>query len=342
MDDLFTPSAKKRAANIVKSSVPILIYLFAIAFTFISGGFASLSVAKQNLVAAVIFGVLILFMYGSVFSARTKSEDGRWAAKYADELTRYEAERETTVQRDYTEIDRWIEKQMLADLDSRRRRIVTPYMRYDVFESEYLGKTRKECLEKSALLPKRYQKAILRANRAKPKKCSTDYLLSTNGKLGEGARSAKRYEARLIGKTAVSLVPKLFLTFIAATITVAVYFDFKTAIVKLILQLCSLTTTALAARDNGDLYVERETYLLQYKRELLHKFNTEDLKPTNAETRLFDSPRDGVEILHTELRDKPGSQAGLDSEDHRGQDERPNRDGDGLLGEPRLSHPKAV
>ena len=172
MDDLFTPSAKKRAANIAKSSVPILIYLFTIAFTFISGGYATLSLAKQNLVTAVIFGLLILFMYGSVFTNRIKAENGRWAEKYGAELSLYEAERETTVLKDYTEIDKWIERQMLDELESRRRRIITPYMRYDIFVAEYLGKTRKECLEKSKDLPKRYQKAILRANKAKPKRCS--------------------------------------------------------------------------------------------------------------------------------------------------------------------------
>ena len=342
MDDLFTPSAKKRAANIAKSSVPILIYLFTIAFTFISGGYAALSLARQNLVTAVIFGLLILFMYGSVFTNRIKADNGRWAEKYGAELSLYEAERETTVQRDYTEIDKWIERQMLDELESRRRRIITPYMRYDIFVAEYLGNTRKECLSKSKDLPKRYQKAILRANKTKPKRCTTDYLLSSNAKLGEGARSAKRYEARLIGKTAISLVPKLFLTFVAATVVVAVYFDFKTAIIKLLLQLCSLTTTVFAARDNGDLYVERETYLLQYKRELLHKFNSEETNPPNAETRLFNSPRPGVEILHTELRDEPGSQEGLDGEDHRGQDERQDRDGNGLFREPRLPHNEAV
>jgi hypothetical protein len=208
-------------------------------------------------------------------------------------------------------------------------------MRYDIFVAEYLGKTRKECLAKSKDLPKRYQKAILRANRAKPKRCTTDYLLSSNAKLGEGARSAKRYEARLIGKTAISLVPKLFLTFVAATVVVAVYFDFKTAIIKLLLQLCSLTTTVIAARDNGDLYVERETYLLQYKRELLHKFNTEETAV--VQERLLNGVQNSVDVCDRELRPEHGSQESVADDNSRRQEQSASGKGDGIHGEPRFA-----
>lgn len=279
MDDLFTPGLKSKAKNAFAMSVPFLIMVFTIIYTFVTGGDATLSMTVNNIVSSVIFCLLVVFMYVSVFSNCVKTAEDKYADKYEAALKAYEDERRITVERDYTDIEKWIEQQMLDELEARRRRIVTPFVRYDVYLREYFGKTRKEVVAKTKQLPRRYRAAILKANRQRAKKCSSDFLLASNHKIASDVRDQKRYSIKIAGKTVGTLAPKFLLSFIATTITVVVYYDPAAAIVKLILQLISLSTTAMSAKSTADVKVQRETYLLDYKRELLHKFNNTERAP---------------------------------------------------------------
>jgi len=279
MDDLFTPGLKSKAKNAFAMSVPFLIMVFTIIYTFVTGGDATLSMTVNNIVSSVIFCLLVVFMYVSVFSNCVKTAEDKYADKYEAALKAYEDERRITVERDYSDIEKWIEQQMLDELEARRRRIVTPFVRYDVYLREYYGKTRKEVVAKTKQLPRRYRAAILKANRQKAKKCSSDFLLASNHKIAGDVRDQKRYNIKIAGKTVGTLAPKFLLSFIATTITVVVYYDPAAAIVKLILQLISLSTTAMSAKSTADVKVQRETYLLDYKRELLHKFNSTERAP---------------------------------------------------------------
>ncbi|MBO4284270.1 MAG: hypothetical protein J5958_06585 [Clostridia bacterium] len=316
MDDLFTPGVKKTAASALRAFVPTLIYVFAIVFAFV-GAYASFQLTMQNIIAAVVFILLVFLMYGYEFQNHAKNGITKYSDQYDKEREKYETEREITVERDYTEIDKWVEKQMIADLESRRRRIVTPYMKYDVYLRDYLGKTRKEVLSKSASLPKRYQKALLKANRQTAKKCSSDFLLASNAKIGENVRDQKKYGAKLAWKTVSALLPKVVLSFIAASLYVVMYGDPREAILKLLAQLVSLTLTMISARNNADIYVQRETYLIQYKRELLHKFNTTTTEePPIDQTQLLNSTRADMEVCDNKLREQPASQKSPFREDH--------------------------
>jgi len=279
MDDLFTPGLKSKAKNAFAMSVPFLTMVFTIIYTFVTGGDATLSMTVNNIVSSVIFCLLVVFMYVSVFSNCVKTAEDKYADKYEAALKAYEDERRITVERDYSDIEKWIEQQMLDELEARRRRIVTPFVRYDVYLREYYGKTRKEVVAKTKQLPRRYRAAILKANRQKAKKCSSDFLLASNHKIAGDVRDQKRYNIKIAGKTVGTLAPKFLLSFIATTITVVVYYDPAAAIVKLILQLISLSTTAMSAKSTADVKVQRETYLLDYKRELLHKFNSTERAP---------------------------------------------------------------
>ena len=99
MDDLFTPGLKSKAKNAFAMSVPFMIMVFTIIYTFVTGGDATLSMTVNNIVSSVIFCLLVVFMYVSVFSNCVKTAEDKYADKYEAALKAYEDERRITSSR---------------------------------------------------------------------------------------------------------------------------------------------------------------------------------------------------------------------------------------------------
>lgn len=269
---LLDDSRRDKLTGYIGTAVPILIILYTVVSQFIGGIEATLDGFVRNGTSTVLFVMMILLMYGSVYGNQTARLKDTSEA-YKDVAKEYEDERKQATMRDYSELDEWLTRMINADAEKARERIISSVMKPSDYAERFGSMTSAQI--RRADLPKDVKKVILAARKVKPMRISRRDLLSysPDGR----AKTVYTYEqskAREIMMTIRTLIPKLIFAVFSVNIVFTVAANGAPEILSVILQTTSLLTTAYSALRNASTKVT--VYDVGYvtaKTEILRKFN---------------------------------------------------------------------
>lgn len=275
-DNLFGADKRDKITSYIGTAIPILTIVFCVVSQFVGEVKASLDGIISNGVETILFVMMILLMYGSVYGNHvTAIKDGSEPYKVA--VKDYEAERSKAVLSDYAVLDDWITRTINDSAERMRERIISVCMTMKEYNEVWRDMTIRR-LRRDKSLPPDMRKLLIAAKRVKPIRVTRLDLLSYapdgNAKTVYTYREAKLREMLLTIRT---LLPKIIFAVFSVNIAFNVVSNGAPEILTVILQTTSLLTTAYSALKNASTKVS--VYEIGYivaKTEMLKKFNAKE------------------------------------------------------------------
>ena len=280
MLDLFSDTKRDKITSYIGTAIPVLIILFCIVSQFVGDVSTSLDGIVKNSVSTILFVMMILLMYGSVYGNQTVRLKES-SEKYDEAVKAYEEARSEAVLRDYSALDEWITRTVNDTAVKLRERIISVCMTVEEYNAQYRHLTARQ-LRRDRELPPDVRKVLIAAKRVKPMRVSRLDLLSYSpdgrAKTLYTYAETKRREAWLTIRT---LIPKLIFAVFSVNIVFSVASNGTSEILSVILQTTSLLTTAYSALKNATTKVTVfDIGHITAKTEMLKKFNaTEKAAP---------------------------------------------------------------